>query len=251
MARLCCVFQPFDEGGPYDKRYADVIELAIRAADLDPYRVDRDPGASIPIDKLEEQIRTAAACVADISAQNPNVWYELGYAWALRLPLVMICQKGVKPAFDIQHRNIVFYSSDSPSDFEKLRSNITARLQAELRTKEKAAELADDISPSLIARTDGLSTHEFSALALIFELRTGKRDPVSYWQLKNNMENANINALGVKLAAARLERLSLVEIIDARDPDTGEPFDGILVTEQGEQWLVDHMELFDLTARKS
>ena len=56
--------QPFDADGPYDKRYTDVIEPAVADAGLEPYRVDRDPSASIPIDKLEETIRTAAACVA-------------------------------------------------------------------------------------------------------------------------------------------------------------------------------------------
>lgn len=41
----CFVIQPFD-GGPFDKRYDDVIAPAIVAAGLEPYRVDRDPRAA-------------------------------------------------------------------------------------------------------------------------------------------------------------------------------------------------------------
>lgn len=43
----CFVIQPFDRG--FSKRYDDVYEPAIRAAGLEPYRVDRDPSVVIPL----------------------------------------------------------------------------------------------------------------------------------------------------------------------------------------------------------
>ena len=73
----CFVIQPFDRGA-FDKRYDDTIAPAIAAAGLEPYRVDRDPRVVVPIDQIEEGIRASQACVADISTDNPNVWYELG-----------------------------------------------------------------------------------------------------------------------------------------------------------------------------
>jgi hypothetical protein len=73
----CFVIQPFDDG-PFDKRYEDVFVPAIRAAGMEPYRVDRDPAASIPIEDIEKGIRSAGACLADISEPNQNVWFELG-----------------------------------------------------------------------------------------------------------------------------------------------------------------------------
>ena len=36
----CCVFQPFDKGA-HDKRYEDTLVPAIKAAELESYRVDR------------------------------------------------------------------------------------------------------------------------------------------------------------------------------------------------------------------
>gem|GEM_PF-4107827 len=48
----CCIFQPFDSDGPYDKRFDDVIVPAVTAIDLEPYRVDKDYGSAIPIDTL-------------------------------------------------------------------------------------------------------------------------------------------------------------------------------------------------------
>jgi nucleoside 2-deoxyribosyltransferase len=96
MLGRCCVFQPFDHGGPFDKRYDDGFDPAIKAADLDPYRVDRDHKAEIPMDSLHDEIRESVACLADISTDNPNVWYELGYALASGKPVVMVCAKGRK-----------------------------------------------------------------------------------------------------------------------------------------------------------
>ena len=51
----CFVMQPFDNG-EYDKRYDDVIAPAIDDCDLEPYRVDRDPSVSIPIEEIETGI---------------------------------------------------------------------------------------------------------------------------------------------------------------------------------------------------
>ena len=127
----CFVIQPFDSG-KFDKRFADVYKPAIEAADLEAYRVDKDPSVLIPIDSIEEGIRKASVCLADITADNPNVWYELGYAFASGRPVVMVCSEertGKKYPFDIQHRSIIPYLADSPSDFEKLRESLTSANQ--------------------------------------------------------------------------------------------------------------------------
>lgn len=68
----CFVMQPFD-GSDFDSRYEDVIAPAIREAGLEPYRVDRDPKVSIPIQDIESGIRESRLCLADISLDNPNV----------------------------------------------------------------------------------------------------------------------------------------------------------------------------------
>lgn len=74
----CFVIQPFD-GGIYDSLYEQVFAPAIRDARLIPYRVDNAPSASIPIETIEQEIAKSLACFAEISENNPNVWFELGY----------------------------------------------------------------------------------------------------------------------------------------------------------------------------
>ncbi len=86
----CFVIQPFD-GGKFDKRFSGVYKPAIEQAGLEAYRVDSDPGVSVPIESIEKGIRQATICLADISTDNPNVWYELGFAFASKRPVVMVC----------------------------------------------------------------------------------------------------------------------------------------------------------------
>src|SRR5450759_2992800 len=104
MNGRCCVFQPFDKG-PYDKRYKDTIAPAIIAAGLEPYRVDRDDGAVIPVETLHEEIRSGTLCLADIGTRNPNVMYELGFAIASGKDVVIICsnQLADQSPFAITH----------------------------------------------------------------------------------------------------------------------------------------------------
>jgi hypothetical protein len=137
----CFVIQPFDEGGKFDKRYADVFEPGIRDAGLDPYRVDNDPSVTIPIDEIQDGIRRASVCLADITLDNPNVWFELGYALASDKEICLICseERTGKYPFDVQHRTITKYRVGSKSDFDTLQSTITDRLKAIL---EKSATLA-------------------------------------------------------------------------------------------------------------
>ena len=115
--------QPFD-GGDFDSRYADVLVPAIRDANLEPYRVDQDPKVSIPIQEIENGIRDSRLCLADISIDNPNVWFELGFAIASSKEVVLICsdQRLSKFPFDVQHRAIIRYSTGAPRAFEALRA---------------------------------------------------------------------------------------------------------------------------------
>jgi len=80
---MCFVIQPFDSGGKFDKRFKDLLKPALAEAGLEVYRVDQDPSVDIPIKSIESQIQKATICLADITDNNPNVWYELGFAFAL------------------------------------------------------------------------------------------------------------------------------------------------------------------------
>src|ERR1035437_8845260 len=148
----CFVIQPFD-ADKFDKRFEEVYSPAIQGAGLEPYRVDRDPAVDVPIDAIESGIRGAAVCLADITTDNPNVWYELGFAFAAGRPVVMVCSNertGKKYPFDIQHRAIIPYVADAPSDFETLKQSLTDRMKALLTKREALSQIAETEQVSTI-----------------------------------------------------------------------------------------------------
>jgi hypothetical protein len=245
MAR-CFVIQPFDDGGPYDKRYKDVLLPAITEADLDAYRVDEDRSSSIPIDDIEQNIRSSEICLADITLDNANIWYEVGFAFANNRPVVMICAKPrpTKPPFDIQHRHIIFYTQDSRSDFNKLQTEVTERLKAQI---EKAATMQTVASLSPV-KTDGLSSYEIAAMISIMENRLSPEDGVTPGDLKKDMRRAGYTDVAVSLSVVSLARKGLIESKQMQ----GETEEGYytypvyVLTALGLDWMLDNQHRFKL-----
>lgn len=238
----CCVFQPFDKG-PHDKRYEDTLAPAIIAAGLEPYRVDRDDGAVIPIETMHDEIRAATICLADITTRNPNVMYELGHAIASGKDVVLICSlQATSFPFDIQHRGIIQYALDSASDFDQLRTAITSRIKSLLKKQAATQEIAS-ISP--VKSTHGLQPNEISALALVMANVDSSTDRVRAYTIKEDMEKAGYTRLATQLALTRLSRMHFVEA--AEEPDyNGDDCVFYRILEGGENWLLENQEKLEL-----
>lgn len=75
-------------------------------------------------DAIIQAIMTCDLLLADISGNNPNVFYELGYAHASGCDVILLCQKrsGHIP-FDIAQERIVFYSA-TETGLRKLQENL-------------------------------------------------------------------------------------------------------------------------------
>lgn len=205
---ICFVIQPFD-GGPFDKRYEDVIVPAITEAGLEPYRVDRDPNVSIPIEDIQNGIINADVVLAEISLDNPNVWFELGYAIASQKEVVLICsdQRTSKFPFDIQHRKIITYTTSFPRDFDVLKSQITDRIIA---IKQKQVNLGLISTQSLIASTEGLTQHEMTLLVSIAQNIDDPNDTVSIHIIRQDMSKAGFAPIAVTLGLDSLLKRSLL-----------------------------------------
>lgn len=239
----CFVMQPFD-GGTFDKRYEDVFAPAIRDAGLDPYRVDQDPKVSIPIQDIESGIRESQICLAEITLDNPNVWFELGYAIAYGKEVILVCsdERTTKFPFDIQHRTIIRYTSKSISDFEKLKGQITARLKACL---QKAETLTTVSEISKITKFEGLDQHEVVALAALAENLDHPNDHASTFQIKRDMEASGFTKVATTLALRSLLQKGLLEIGQFEDPG-GDYYTGYKLTDQGWSWILENKDKFIL-----
>jgi hypothetical protein len=237
----CFVIQPFDSG-KFDKRFDDVYRPAIEGAGLEAYRVDRDPGVDVPIDAIEEGIRNAAVCLADITTDNPNGWYELGFAFAAGRPVVMVCSKerpDKKYPFDIQHRTIISYGADSPSDFETLKNSLTARIKAVLTKGEAFRQIEEQEQVSAI---EGLTQPELFVLAEIAGSIFMPHSGVAVYAVKNELERV-LTGVGFSLGLRRLTARGFVEIKEDQD-HTGDMFHAVFITDKAWGWIETHEDLF-------
>ena len=247
--RRCFVMQPFD-GGTFDKRYEDVYAPAIQDADLEPYRVDRDPSVSIPIDDIESGIRNSEICLADITTDNPNVWFELGFAIAVPIEVVLVCsdERNTRFPFDVQHRNILRYKTESKSDFDKLRSEIAERIQG-LLEKERTIGRISNLPP--IADAEGLSQHEFVALVTVMQNRMSPEDVVSTYTIKEDMNRAGFNDLGVSLALQGILDKGMVTSTIETVWEEDIRYTAYSVTEEGVRWLMRNQDKLVLKSDSS
>jgi len=188
MAR-CFVAQPFD-GGEFDKRYAQVYEPAIVAAGLEPYRVDRDPRASIPVDTMISEIRSCAAFFVDISADNPNVWFEFGLAIAFGQGVCIVCSEGrTRFPFDVQHRQILRYKTEAPGDFADLQRRITERLQVIVEQQHSLEFAESKLNQIEHFGGDLLDVEVLTLVAIAGEARHLGKNAATY-MVYNEMEKA-------------------------------------------------------------
>lgn len=231
----CFVIQPFD-ADKFDRRFEEIYSPAILTAGLEAYRVDRDPAVEVPIDAIESGIRDASVCLADITTDNPNVWYELGFAFASGRPVVMVCsdeRTGKKYPFDIQHRTIIPYKADAPSDFVTLKLAITSRIKALIKRTDalRAIEASEQVAP-----VQGLTQPELAVMATVAGAVILPGEGVSAGSAKQDVERAGFTALGFTIGVQRLRNKSFVELRTATDHN-GWEYQEIAITNNGWDWI--------------
>lgn len=242
----CFIIQPFDKG-KYDSRCNDVFKPAIIAAGLTPYRVDEDPAVVVPVVDIEKGIRDALICFADITTDNPNVWYELGYAFACKKEVVMVCgkERTGKFPFDIQHRSIITYENDSKGDFEKLEGAITEKLKAYLQKQSTVQHMLE----TPIAEQEGLKGHEIAVLVIILGESVGAVESMPMYRLKEEMNKAGYNDLATGVGVMSLIRKGMIETTRLSDFNGEEYFTCILLP-KGQEWMLQNQENFDFRIPK-
>src|SRR5262245_4450938 len=86
----------------FNRVYAEYIAPALEEAGLTAFRADQEMRAGDIRTDMFQELLLADLVVADLSIDNPNVWYELGVRHALRARgVVLVSGGGVTTAFDV------------------------------------------------------------------------------------------------------------------------------------------------------
>lgn len=231
----CFVIQPFDND-KFDRRFKESYEPAIIKADLEPYRIDKDLSVRILIDEIEKRIQESEMCFADITTDNPNVWYELGFAFACNRDVVMICsdERIGKFPFDIQHRHIITYKTGSKSDFETLEDTITRKIVA----IRQSSQTTDILYNTPVVETEGLKSHEIALLVLITSNNLTSDQSLSVFILKSEMNKSGYTDIATSVGLKSLFRRGLILLGTEQDEIFNESYPVVKLTENGENWIL-------------
>ena len=239
----CFVIQPFDQD-KFDSRFTDIFKPAILAAGFDPYRVDKDPAANDLVEAIKDGIDRATVFLADLTLDNPNVWFELGYALAKGKPFCLICsdERLSKYPFDIGKLKIINYKTGSTSNFDELGRKITERLRAvSIQSKKLEA-----IAPSAAAIKDesGLTSFEQVALSIIFEEHFDSG--MTAFAVRREMERAGFTKTATTLAIAKLQKKGMIDVARGYDTDRDEAYVLLTTTDEGLAWVTENEDKLPL-----
>ena len=142
--RMCFVITPIGDEDSEQRRHANmilknVIEPVADELGLAPKRADQIDRAGLITKQIFECLANARICVADLSFNNPNAFYELGVRHMCKLPTVQMIRKGDRIPFDVsQGRTIKIDMTDVYTVMESVES-----AKRELRQHLRAALAAD------------------------------------------------------------------------------------------------------------
>jgi hypothetical protein len=119
-------------GEPYDTIYRMVIRPEAKKLGIDVVRIDEVNRPGIIFQDIQRKIEDAKVVIAEITAPNQNVYYEVGYAHALNKPTILLAQRGKELPFDIRSYRVIFYDDSiggKPLVEKTLREHLHAILQ--------------------------------------------------------------------------------------------------------------------------
>ena len=102
----------------FNRVYEEYIRPALELAGLEPFRADKEIRAGDIIADMFQELLVADLVVADLTIENPNVWYELGVRHALRARgVVIVCGGRATSAFDVYtNRKLRYALKDGAPD---------------------------------------------------------------------------------------------------------------------------------------
>lgn len=157
-----------------DWLYQEIIENVIEGQFPGMFHLTRADKISSPgmIDRqIIEHLLDDDVVIADMSAQNPNVFYELGIRHMIEKPVIHMHMTGTDIPFDVKPFRSIEFSYAKPGSLLKARTALKDAIQAVLspsysvinpvilaRGVQRLPETAATESEILISKIDSLST---------------------------------------------------------------------------------------------
>jgi hypothetical protein len=98
---------------PFSPNFEDVYQFGIyqtvRKCGYVCEKVDESFYSGSIVDRIIAGIENADFVIADLTEERPNVYLEVGYAWGLKKPVLLVAREGQRLHFDLSHHKCIFY----------------------------------------------------------------------------------------------------------------------------------------------
>lgn len=96
----------------FDDHYYLAIRPAITENNLLSVRLDQKDSAFTGdiMETIKERVRSARLLVALLDSGNPNVYLEVGFAWGVGTPTVLVLHDNEQPPFDVRGSRLIRYN---------------------------------------------------------------------------------------------------------------------------------------------
>ena len=178
---ICFVIMPFR--GWFNTYYKDIYKPSIEKAGLIPVRADDIFRPGIIVKDIWELTKASKIILADLTGQNPNVFYELGLAHAIAKPVILVTETLDDIPFDLQALRVIDYDKNQPNWNNILQDKITQSI-TEIIENPKKSILATFLDIDDIIKPD-VPSLEKEIMNIKQELESFKRLSLSSSQINS------------------------------------------------------------------
>lgn len=108
----------------------DYIILPAVKKKYEVVRGDQLPNPGDINDAVIQLLNEAPMAIANLTGQNPNVYYEMAIRHTLGKPLVLVAEEKTELPFDIQMLRVVFVDTTSPKSVEEAKQQILSQIKS-------------------------------------------------------------------------------------------------------------------------
>ncbi len=126
------VVMPIGEQGTeiaknFDQIYHYVIKEAVKGKNLHSVRADEIPGSNI-VEDIYLYLDNCPIVIADLTGQNPNFLYEVGYRHCTKGKTILLAQNKNYVPFNLAVNRVIIYDITCPKGCHEARKAIEKHL---------------------------------------------------------------------------------------------------------------------------
>jgi len=145
MGKVCFIISRIGGDGTPERLIADeklnhFFKPVLEKLDYESIRADEEETPGSISRSIVERIINSEMVIADISDQNPNVFYEIAIRNAVKKPIIIIRAPDQKPPFDIQDKRAIAIDMSKPDIWRPAMSKLEKQIESAESDSANASE---------------------------------------------------------------------------------------------------------------